>query len=144
LIDLLLGQAQINENLTKKLASNDEMFENIIANLEGFNFSFENQLSLNKMFETQLAQIVATIPTYDFEKIPRQPKISFEYINAVIMRDGKSTRDLPYPNHAGEAQKARGTTPNLRLELAWGEDPQKVMCILHSHHFLLPYKKREK
>ena len=51
LIDLMLGQAQINENLTKKLASNDEIFENINSNLEGLNFSFENQLSLNKMFE---------------------------------------------------------------------------------------------
>jgi hypothetical protein len=111
LIDLVLRQAQINENLTKKLASNNEMFENINSNLEGFNFSFENQLSLNKMFETQLAQIAATIPTYDFENILGQPKISFEYINAVITRDGKSTRDLPYPNHASEAQKARGYNP---------------------------------
>ena len=50
-----LGQAQINENLTKKLASNDKFFENINSNLEGLNFSFKNQLSLNKMFETQLA-----------------------------------------------------------------------------------------
>ena len=66
------------------------------------------------MFEIQLAQIAATIPAYDFEQIPAQPKISFENINAVIMRDG-STRDLPYPNHAGEAKKHGGTTPNLRL-----------------------------
>ena len=42
LIDLVLRQAQINENLTKKLASNDEIFENINSNLEGLNFSFEN------------------------------------------------------------------------------------------------------
>ena len=52
------------------------------------------------MFETQLAQIAATIPTYDFEKIPGHPKISFENINAVTTRDGKSTRELPYPHHA--------------------------------------------
>jgi hypothetical protein len=30
------------------------------------------------MFETQLAQIAATIPTYNFEKIPGHPEISFE------------------------------------------------------------------
>ena len=53
--DLVLGQAQMHENLTKKLASNEEIFENINSNLEGLNFSFKNQLSLNKMFETQLA-----------------------------------------------------------------------------------------
>ena len=142
----MLGQAQINENLTKKLASNDEILENINSNLEGLNFSFENQLSLNKMFETQLAQIAATIPTYDFENTLGHPKISFENINAVITRDGKSTRDLPYPNHAGKAKKHMGITLNHRLWASLGEDPHKVKCILHSHHFLLPClpkKKRE-
>ena len=67
------------------------------------------------MFETQLAQIAATIPTYDFKKIPGHPEISFENINVVIMRDGKSTRDLPHPNHGGKAIKHGCTTPNLRL-----------------------------
>ena len=120
-------------------------FENINSNLEGLNFSFENQLSLDKMFETQLAQIAATIPAYDFEKISRQPKILFENINAVITRDGKSTRDLPYPNHAGKAKKHRGTTLNNRLWASLGDGPHKVMCILHSHHFPLPclYEKKK-
>ena len=98
----MLGQAQIYENLTKKLASNDEIFENINSNLEGLNFSFKNQLSLNKMFETQLAQIATTIPAY-------------ENINVVIIRDGKSTHDLPCPNHVGRAKKHRDTTPHHRL-----------------------------
>ena len=67
------------------------------------------------MFETQLAQIAATIPAYDFGKIPGQPEISFEDVNAVITRDNKSIRDLPYPNHAGKAKKHGGTILNLRL-----------------------------
>jgi hypothetical protein len=67
------------------------------------------------MFETQLAQFATIVPAYDFEKIPGHPKISFENINAVIMRDGKSTRDLPFPNHAGRAKKHRDTAPNHRL-----------------------------
>jgi hypothetical protein len=83
--------------------------------LEGLNFSFENQLSLDKMFETKLAHIAATIPAYDFENISGQPKILVENINAVITRDGKSTHALPYPNHAGEAKKHGGTILNLRL-----------------------------
>ena len=62
------------------------------------------------MFEIQLAQIAATIPAYDLGKILGHPEISFENINAVIMRDGKSTRDLPYPNHAGRAKKHWDTT----------------------------------
>jgi hypothetical protein len=67
------------------------------------------------MFETQLAQIAASIPAYDFENISGHPKISFENINAVIMRDGESTHDLPYPNYVGKAKKHGDTTPNLRL-----------------------------
>ena len=67
------------------------------------------------MLETQLAQIAATIPTYDLGKILGHPEISFENINATITRDGKSTRDLPYPNHAGKVKKRGGKTPNFRL-----------------------------
>jgi hypothetical protein len=67
------------------------------------------------MFETQLALFVATIPAYNFGKIPGQPEISFESINAVITRDGKSARDLPYPNHVGRAKKHGDITPHHRL-----------------------------
>ena len=109
--ELMLGQAKINENLIMNLAPNNKILENINSNLEGLTFSFKNQLSLNKMFETQLAQIATTIPSYDYENILGQPKISFENINAVITRDGKSTRDLPYPNHAGKAEKTHGYNP---------------------------------
>jgi hypothetical protein len=109
----VLEQAQIKEKLIKNLASNYKIFKNINSNSEGLTFPFKDQLSLNKMFETQLAQIVAPIPAYDFEKIPGQPKNLFENINAVITRDDKSTHDLPYPNHTGEAKKHGGTTPKL-------------------------------
>jgi hypothetical protein len=61
----MLGQAKINKNIIMNPATNNKIFENINLNLEGLNFSFKNQLSLNKMFETQLAQIVASIPAYD-------------------------------------------------------------------------------
>jgi hypothetical protein len=64
--------------------------------------------------KTQLAQFAASSPAYYFEKILGQPEISCENINAVIMRD-KSTRDLPYPNHAGRAKKHGDTTPHHRL-----------------------------
>ena len=67
------------------------------------------------MFETQLAQFAATILACDFENISGQSEISFENVNAVITRDGKSTHDLPYPNHAEKAKKHMGTTPNHRL-----------------------------
>ena len=68
--DLTLRQAQMNENLTMKLTSNNEIFENINSKIEGLMSSLNNQLSLNKIFKTQLAQIAATIPAVDFLKDP--------------------------------------------------------------------------
>jgi hypothetical protein len=44
---------------------------NINSNLEGLTSSFIDQLSLNRIFEIQLAQIAAAIPAYDFEKRSR-------------------------------------------------------------------------
>ena len=111
----MLGQAQINKNLIKNIASNNKILENINPNLEGLTSSFTNQLSLNKMFEIQLAQLAAILPAYHFENISGQSEISFENVNMVIMRDGKSSRDLPYTNNAGKAKKHNNTAPNNKL-----------------------------
>jgi hypothetical protein len=67
--DLVLGQAKINENLTKKLTYNDKMLENINFKIEGLSSFVKNQLSFNKMIETQLAQIAASIPVSNEGKI---------------------------------------------------------------------------
>ena len=58
------------------------------------------------MFETQLGQIDAAIPTNDSGKIPGQPETPLENINAVTTRGGKSTRDPPNPNNkTGKAKE---------------------------------------
>jgi hypothetical protein len=67
--DLVLGQAKINKNLTKKLTYNDKMLENINFKIEGLSSSVKNQLSFNKMIETQLAHIAASIPVSNEGKI---------------------------------------------------------------------------
>ena len=103
--DLVLGQEKINENLTKKLTYNDKMLENINLKIEGLSSSVQNQLSFNKIIETKLAQLVATIPVNNEGKILGQPENSFEKANAVTTRGGKSNCDPPNPNHkAGKAQ----------------------------------------
>ena len=99
--DLVFGQAKINESINKKLAANDKVLENINSQLEGFSSHLKNQLSFNKMIETQVAQLAALVPTSNSGKIPGQPESSLENVNAVTTRGGKSTRDPPYPNHAG-------------------------------------------
>ena len=64
--DPVLGQAQINKNLIKNLASKNKFLENINSNLESLTFPLKNQLIINKMFENQLAQIAALNPAYVF------------------------------------------------------------------------------
>jgi hypothetical protein len=96
--DLVLGQAKINESLTKKLTYNDKMLENINTKIEGLASSVKNQLSFNKMIETQFAKIAAAVPGNNKGKIPGQPENSFEKVKAVTTRGGKSTHDSPNPN----------------------------------------------
>ena len=96
--DLVLGQVKINENITKKLMSNDKILENINSQIKGLTSVVKNQLSFNKMIETQLAQIAVAIPVDSNGKIPAQPEKSLEKINVAIMRGGKTTHDPPNPN----------------------------------------------
>lgn len=77
--DLVLGQAKINESLTKKLLSNDKMLKNINSKIESLSFPVQNQMRFNKMIETQLAQITVAIPINHSRKIPRQLENSPEH-----------------------------------------------------------------
>jgi len=60
--DLVLDQGKAIDALSKKLASNDKTLEIINFKLEGFSSTMKSQLSLNKIIETQLAQLAAAIP----------------------------------------------------------------------------------
>ena len=65
------------------------MLENINTKIEGLTSSINNQMSSNKMIETQIAQIAIALPVSDSVKIPRQPETSLESIKMVSMRFGK-------------------------------------------------------
>ena len=80
--DLVFGQAKINENLTKKLMFNDKMLENINSKIESLSSSIKNQLSFNKMIETQIAQIAVAIPINHSVKILGQPENSPKFVHA--------------------------------------------------------------
>ena len=60
--DFVYGQVKIHESLQKKLATTDKSMETIHAKMEGFFTAIKNQFSFNKMIETQLAQVAATMP----------------------------------------------------------------------------------
>jgi len=110
--DLVFGQAKINESLNKKLAANDKVLEDINAKVETLSSTLKNQLSFNKMIETQLAQIAAAVPPAESGKISGQPESPIETANMVSTGWGNFPRRAPRTNHAG-----RYTPPRMN---AWG------------------------
>ena len=46
--DLILEQARINENISKKLVFNDKVLENINTKMDSFSSAIKDQLSYNK------------------------------------------------------------------------------------------------
>jgi hypothetical protein len=89
---LILEQPKINENISRKLASNDKVLENINTKIESFSSAIKDQLSYNKKIESQLAQLAAALPF----------ATNLEKVNAITSRGGKSTRDPPYPTRTGK------------------------------------------
>jgi hypothetical protein len=63
--DLFYGRSRMTNSINKKLYAHDKMLKNINVKLDEFSSVLKNQLSFNKMIETQLAQIAATIPSYE-------------------------------------------------------------------------------
>ena len=107
--DLVYGQAKINESLQKKLAANDKSMETIHAKMDGFSIAIKNQLSFNKMLETQLTQLAAVMPP------------AMENVKAITTRGGKTTQDPPYPNHDN-----RKKASTVAEEPPREEEPEKV------------------
>ena len=65
------------------LAGNDKILESINAKVETLSSAHKNQLSFNKMIETQLAQIAAAVLVSENGKISGQPESPIETANMV-------------------------------------------------------------
>ena len=101
------GQKQINDNISEKFLANDKILESLAMQLEGFNSVIKNQLSFNKMIETQEAQLASSCFNQKTGKVPIQLEVNpKESVNVVTTRVGKSTQEPPYLQDAGIWQKA--------------------------------------
>jgi hypothetical protein len=69
----VLNQGNLMDSLSKKLASNDKMLETINNRMENFSTAIKNQLSFNKMLESQLQQLANVVPANQ-GKILGQPE----------------------------------------------------------------------
>jgi hypothetical protein len=70
------------DQMSKKIASNDKILENISTRMDNVASTIKNQHGFNKMIESQIAQLAVAIPPSNKGKIPRQPK-DLETINLV-------------------------------------------------------------
>jgi hypothetical protein len=81
--DLVFGQAKINGGFNKKTTAYDKALESLNVKIDSLSSALKNQLSFNKMIETQLAQLATLVPFAKDGTIPRQPVSSCENVCAV-------------------------------------------------------------
>jgi hypothetical protein len=98
--DHFIAQAKVNESQKKKMAANDKTLETIQAKMDGISSAIKNQMSFNKMLETQLAQLAAAVPSAKTERIPGQPEASLESVNTVTTKWGKLSQDTSFTTYA--------------------------------------------
>ena len=149
--DLVYGQKQINDNISKKFLANDKILESLATQLESFNLVIKNQLSFNKMIETQVAQLASSCPNTNTGKLPGQPEVpSKENVNAVTTHGGKSTREPPFPQDAGTRRKAAPASHTDAEDeeqeeavdsntFTTQEDPVEPFRTSRDYHAQLPY-----
>ena len=96
-------QKTINDSISKKFLSNDRVLETLSLQMETLNSAMKNQLSFNKMLETQIAQLATALLSPTSGKLPGQPEPPpKEHIAAITTRGGKSTQDPPHPRTVGQ------------------------------------------
>ncbi len=140
--DLVFAQAKTTDALSKKLAANDKILENINVKLDGFASAFQNQPSFNKMIKTQLAQLSSLVPANETGRILGQPDSSVEHVKAITTRGGKSTRDPTYPNPAGIDGTAKEAPSNDSADKE--VQPEKTVPQEYCDTRLLPFPKRSR
>ena len=109
---------KINNNISKKFLANDKILESMAAQLEGFNSIIKNQLSFNKMIETQVALLASSCPNINAGKLPGQPEAPpKENVSAVTTRGGRTTQEPPFPQDAGKQRKTV-TASHTKVEVS--------------------------
>jgi hypothetical protein len=81
--------------------------------MDGFSTAIKNQLSFNKMLETQLPQLATATAAAELGKIPGQPESTLESVNVVKAMWEKSPRKSPFTSYAEKL-----TLPRRSV---WGE-----------------------
>jgi hypothetical protein len=71
---MISNQNKVIDTMCRKIASNDKLLENINTRMESFTSTIKNQHSFNKMIESQISQLVASVQVTERGKILRKPE----------------------------------------------------------------------
>jgi hypothetical protein len=71
--DIIRDQVKINDDFSKRFQANDKLLESMNGKMDNFTIAIENQLSFNKMLETQIQQISRALPSQSNEIHSRDP-----------------------------------------------------------------------
>jgi hypothetical protein len=70
---IIRDQVRMNDVVGKKIHATDKLLENINVKMDSFTIATQNQLSFNKILETQIQQIFTEIPTQSNEDSSKTP-----------------------------------------------------------------------
>jgi hypothetical protein len=59
---MIVNQNKVIDNMSRKIASNDKVLETINNRMDNFTSIIKNQLSFNKMIESQISQLATLVP----------------------------------------------------------------------------------
>jgi hypothetical protein len=71
---MISNQIKVIDTMSRKIASNDKLLENINTRMDSFTSAIKNQHSFNKMIESQISQLAASVPVTERGKIPGKPE----------------------------------------------------------------------
>jgi len=101
--------------------ASDKTLKSLNVKLETLSSSLKNQLSFNKMIETQLAQLATCLSAVESGKIPGQPETPVENVS-IVSSDGVTH---PGDHHAQTVHV--GIIPQrMTLGMAWWQQCKRI------------------
>jgi hypothetical protein len=79
---MISNQNKVIDTMSRKIAFNDKLLENINTRIYSFTSAIKNQHSFNKMIESQIFQLAASVPVTERGTIPGKPE-DLETVNLV-------------------------------------------------------------
>jgi len=115
--------------------ANDKTLESLNVKIETLSSTLKSQLSFNKMIETQLAQIAASLPAVENGKISGQPETPVENVSIVSTGWGNPSRRSSCTNHAGRRNPPKNNSWD-GLVVAVQEDlgVPMISCSIYDKH----------